>query len=99
MPFTLQPEQRAYLVEIADRMHVTRLKLAAAHTEAAAFAADISVIAQAAIDGRTARWRSGRQGRAAQAWADQWRAFHLISRTDAAAVEVFNALPDAAEEQ
>jgi hypothetical protein len=96
MPFALQPEQIVYRAEIADRKRVARLKLAAANAEASAFAADVATAAEAEIALRPARWRTTRAGRAAQAWADAWRAYHATP-TDTAALEAFTALPAAAE--
>jgi hypothetical protein len=95
MPFALQPEQVTYRAEIADRMRVARLKLAAANAEAVAFAADVATAAQAEIDAQPTRWRTTRAGRAAQAWADAWRDYHATP-TDPEAVDRFNALPTGA---
>lgn len=95
LAFALTPEQRIYRAEVADRMHVARLKLAAAHHEAAALAADVAGHAQAEIDRQSPRWRQSRTGRAAQAWADQWRTFNP-DQAGGDAVAAFQSLPDAA---
>jgi hypothetical protein len=95
MPFALTAEQRNYRADIADRLRVARLKLAAANHEAAALAHDIASTAQLEIEAQPRRWRTTRAGRAAEAWAAQWRAFDATP-TDTDAAERFNALPDSA---